>query len=206
MNFARLSLAAVFACSTLLCGIAEAKMYKWVDERGVTHYGESIPPEYANRDNVQLDDKGRVIKKNDVLTPEEKRKQEEAEAKKRADEQAALDQRRRDKALLNTYNSEAEIDLARDRNLQQIEAKRNSVELQLKSVQTSLAEHRAEADALRKAGKSLPAGLQRDLNDGEAKVAKLTLEKTKVELESATIKSRFESDKARFRELSGGKK
>lgn len=205
MKKVRLTLAAA-ACCTLLYSVVEAKVYKWVDNNGVTHYGETIPPEYASKDNVQLDEKGRVVKKNDVLTPEEKRKQEETEAKKRADEQAALDQRRRDKALMNTYNSEAEIDLARDRNLQQVEARRNSVQLQLKTAQENQTRYRTDADALRKAGKPVPPALQHDLEEATAKVSRLTQEQAKVEQETLAIKLRYENDKLRFRELSGGKK
>jgi hypothetical protein len=33
---------------------AEAKLYKWVDDKGVTHYGEVIPPEYANKEKDTL--------------------------------------------------------------------------------------------------------------------------------------------------------
>ena len=29
---------------------AAAKLYKWVDDQGVTHYGETIPPPYAGHD------------------------------------------------------------------------------------------------------------------------------------------------------------
>ena len=43
---ALLSVAALLAAVSLN---AEAKLYKWVDENGTTHYGETIPPKYANR-------------------------------------------------------------------------------------------------------------------------------------------------------------
>ena len=65
---------------------AVAKLYKWVDDKGVTHYGETIPPEYADKDNVQFDDKGRVIKRTDKINAGERRAQEEAAAKKRIEE------------------------------------------------------------------------------------------------------------------------
>ena len=118
--------AKVFGVGLLLFAVvissAEAKLYKWVDNKGETHYGEAIPPEYADRDSVQFDDKGRVIKRTEKLTREERRAKEEAEAKIKTDEAAAFEQRRKDKMLLNTYSSEKEIDLARDRNLQQVES------------------------------------------------------------------------------------
>ena len=44
----------------LIIGIAislpvSAKMYKWVDDKGATHFGETIPPEYANKKRAELD-------------------------------------------------------------------------------------------------------------------------------------------------------
>jgi hypothetical protein len=33
---------------------ADAKLFKWVDDQGVTHYGEVIPPEYANKEKDAL--------------------------------------------------------------------------------------------------------------------------------------------------------
>ena len=104
-----------------------AKMYKWVDDQGVTHYGETVPPEYADKDRSELNKAGRVIKKKEVLTPEERRAKELEGIKQRENEEAALEWKRRDKALLNTYSNVKEIDLARDRSLQQVEARINSI-------------------------------------------------------------------------------
>ena len=69
---------------------AEAKLYKWVDDKGVTHYGETVPPEYANKDRVQFNDKGSVVKKK--ASPEDA-----ASGKKTPEEQAAIEQRRKDR-------------------------------------------------------------------------------------------------------------
>ena len=35
------------ACLALAAGVASAQMYKWVDEKGTTHYSESPPPDDA---------------------------------------------------------------------------------------------------------------------------------------------------------------
>jgi hypothetical protein len=62
-------------CSTLLfaCAIAQAakqsaskppageqsgRTYKWVDSQGMTHYGDSIPPEYAQGSRSELNSQG----------------------------------------------------------------------------------------------------------------------------------------------------
>ncbi|MFI4921555.1 MAG: DUF4124 domain-containing protein, partial [Gammaproteobacteria bacterium] len=38
------------------------KLYKWVDKDGITHYGSSIPPEYAAQQSEQIDTHGNVVK------------------------------------------------------------------------------------------------------------------------------------------------
>lgn len=175
---------------------AEAKLYKWVDDKGETHYGEVVPPEYANKDKVQIE-KGREVKKKESAG-------EGSSGKKSAgEEQAAIDQRRRDKALVNTYSNEKEIDLSRDRNLQQVEARINSVQLLLKSAQESLDNYRKEADGLRRGGK-IPDSLQTDITEGENKVAKLKEDLAKAQEKAASVRASYEADKVRYRELTGG--
>ncbi len=182
---------------------AWAKLYKWVDNQGVTHYGETIPPEYADKDNVQFNDKGRVIKRTDKINADERRAQEEAAAKKRTEDAAALELRRRDKMLLNTYSNEQEIDLARDRNLQQVEARLTSIKLLLQSAQESQEGYRLEAEKITKSGKKIPASLQADLSEAGNKVARLQQELAKAQEKGAAVRASFEADKAHYRGLTG---
>lgn len=182
---------------------AEAKLYKWVDDNGTTHYGETIPPEYANKDATKLSDKGRVEQRIEKLTPVEQRAKDAEDAKKNASKQAAIEAKRRDSALLNTFSNENEIDLSRDRSLQQVEARINSINTMLKSAQASLVEHQKEQDGLVKQGKKIPKSLLDDLAESEAHLAKLNKELAQNEQELAKVKARFEADKLRYRELKG---
>ena len=180
-----------------------AKMYKWVDDKGVTHYGETIPPEYAHRDREELNKAGRVVEKKEVLTPEERYAKELEDIKKREDEEAVLEQKRRDKALLNTYSSAKEIDLARVRNLQQVEARLNSISSQLKMADDKLIGLQKEADGYTKTGKKTPASLQEDLQESQARLTKLQQDLEKSRAEKAAVEARYDADKARYRELTG---
>ena len=182
---------------------AEAKLYKWVDEHGVTHYGETIPPEYADKDNVQFSDKGRVIKKTRKVSAEERRAQNELAAKKRAEDKAALEQRRKDNMLLSTFSNENEIDLARDRNLQQVEAVINSIQLLHKSAVQSLESYHLEVEQRTKTGKKIPSSLQADITDAENQAKKLQQDLAKAMEKSAVVRASYEADKARYRELTG---
>ena len=180
-----------------------AKMYKWVDDKGTTHYGETIPPEYANKDRTELNKAGRVVEKKEVLTPEERHAKELEDIKKREDEEAALEQKRRDKALLNTYSNVKEIDLTRDRNLQQVEARINSINSQLKMAEDNLKALQKEADGYTKANKNIHVSLQEDLKESQARLTKLQQDMEKSKAEKAAVEARFNADKARYNELVG---
>lgn len=194
------TLGATLALFAAFSATAEAKLYKWVDDKGETHYGEVVPPEYANKDKVQLNEKGREIKK------KEEESKDAPPKKNTEEEQALIDRRRKDKALVSTYSNEKEIDLARDRNLQQVEARINSVQLLVKSAQESLDSYRKEADGLQKAGNRIPASLQTDINEAEGKLARLKQDLAKAEERAAAVRAGFEADKLRYRELTGGAK
>jgi hypothetical protein len=181
---------------TAVCLNAEAKLYKWVDESGTTHYGETIPPEYANRDAKQLSN-GRITDRNETFDSDKlKLSKPESEADK-----AALEARRHDEALLNSYSNEKEIDLARDRNLMQIEARVNSYSTVLKSAQASLVDLHRESDSRTKAGHKIPLSLTEDINAAEARVSDLQKNLDASQKEMISIKARYEADKQRYREL-----
>jgi hypothetical protein len=175
---------------------AEAKLYKWVDEKGETHYGEVVPPEYANRDRIQID-QGRQVRK-----PEARPASDFTLNRKNTEEQqTAAEQLRKDRALVNTYSNEQEIDLARDRNLQQVQARIDSVQLMLKSAQDNLANYYKEAEVMTKAGKNAPDSLQTDIRNAEKAVAKLKTDLAKAQEKDTAVKASFENDKTRYREL-----
>ncbi|MDR2216252.1 MAG: DUF4124 domain-containing protein, partial [Nevskiaceae bacterium] len=130
------SLTLAFCCALLLTSAAghaassnrgSAKpTYKWVDANGVTHYGDSIPPEYAQGSRTELNEQGVEIRQLPArLSPE-------AAA---AAEQAAADEarrRQRDAFLLNTYVSAQDIEQLRDERIalvdSQLTAARTSIE------------------------------------------------------------------------------
>jgi len=183
--------------------VATAKMYKWVDDKGVTHVGDTIPPEYANKDRQELSKTGRVVKSDDVLTPEERRAKAVADNKKHSDDEAATEQKRRDKALINTYSNTDEIDLARKRNLQQVEARVTSTASQIKMATESLQGLKNDADARVKAGRPVQASLKEDIVESEARLKKLQQDLEKFKAEKATVEARYDADKARYKELTG---
>jgi len=175
---------------------AEAKLFKWVDNNGTTHYGETIPPEYANKDAVKLE-KGRIEKR------EDKNANQKAAQKDPAAEKARIEAERHDNALINTYSSEKEIDLARDRNLQQVEARTGSFSTLLKSAQENEVSLQKEAEGLAKQGRKIPKSLEEELVEAKARIVKLQGDLDNSLKENEAVKARYEADKIRYRELKG---
>lgn len=180
---------------------AEAKLYKWVDDNGNTHYGEVIPPEYAAKDKEQPGKSSLRSKNVEILSPEIISAKEEEVAKNNAAKKEMEEKKRRDTALRNTYSSEKEIDQALERSLVLINARIESNNVLLKSSQSSLDSLKMEVDTRTKEGKKIPQSLYDDISLTEAKVTKYQLERTKSEEVLISTKARFENDKILYRKI-----
>ena len=199
-------IAVAFAVLTALgaAGIAHAAktLYKWVDDKGQTHYTETIPPEAVNKSSTEIDRRGRQIKQNQAAPkPEEiKAAQDQAEQRK-IDEKKAYEQHRRDNALMNTYTSEAEIETARERNLSAPTAMIKGLEPRIKVVQTRFDGLKRNADALVKAGKPVPEVAKEDLAAAERELELINAEYKAKQAEIQRISDKYAADKVRYREL-----
>lgn len=98
-----------------LAGPVQAAMYKWVDEKGNTYYGDRVPPQYADRAGDQLKKSGRTVKAESK--PAEQRPAEQDPEKAKVEAKQQIERKRQDTALIATYASESEIDQAREREL-----------------------------------------------------------------------------------------
>lgn len=181
---------------------AAAKMYKWVDENGKTHFGDTIPAQYAGQGNSELNRKGMVVRQTDAAqTPEQRRAKEEELARKKEEERKAEEQKRRDKALLNTYTVEKEIDLVRDRNLQQSELQLQGLELRIKQVQPRLDQSRQQVGTFAAKRSPVPPYLQQEIQETEKEMRRLQEMVRQKRQEMDALRARFEDDKKRYREL-----
>jgi len=196
-------LGACFAMSLAFAMNAEAKLYKWVDDKGMTHYGEVVPPEYANKERDSLNKAGMIQKRPEKVDPESIHAKEEAERKRKAENQALLEKQRRESALLNTYSNESEIDQARDRSLVLISARIESHKMLMKSTTETLDGLNKEVATRTKEGKKIPASLTNDIAQTEARHARYAAELVRSEEELTDVKARFESEKATYRKLKG---
>ncbi|MBI5750719.1 MAG: DUF4124 domain-containing protein [Hydrogenophilales bacterium] len=183
---------------------AQATMYRWVDDKGKVHYGDTIPPEYAKQGNAQLNQSGVVVKKtNAALTQEQIKARDDAEAKEKADKATAAEQQRRDKALLATYTDFKEIDLALQRNLGQVDIQIKSNELRIKSIQGRLDGLKKQEAGFVQRKKAVPPDISSDIKKTEEEMGRFRGNIANFEKEKEGMRTRFAADKVRFRELKG---
>jgi hypothetical protein len=198
-----IGLACLFILSDATAGAQQpGRIYKWVDEKGVTHYGQSIPPEYREQGGAEMNKGGMTVRRIDpVATPEQRKAAEERARRDKEEQKRVYEQRRRDTALLNTYTSPREIDEARERTLALPTQAIRGLEPRVKRAQERLAELEAKSDAFRKGGKPVPDHVQDDITDQKLELDGLRTDIERHQSQIEAIRARFDQDKQRYIEL-----
>ena len=181
-----------------------AATYKWVDEKGVVHYSDKIPPEAVDKASVELNTQGIPIKKTDkTLSPEQRRANEQEAERQRQADRLREEIVRRDRALVASYTSEAEIDLARNRSLQTI----NNAVISSQAYSEQLNKRKADVEIKKTESQGKPgvAVLDRELESIEAELARQTDLIVQKKRETAAITAKYDADKQRWRELVAAK-
>lgn len=198
---------ALLALLPLLAGAAEndQKLYRWVDKDGTVHYGDSVPPEYAEVDKEVLNEHGITLdvlrgKKSDAELAEEKR-QEELRAERER-------QRRQDQALLATYLSVDEIIMHRDRRVELFQAQARVTELYLRNLQKRLDSLQAEASQYRPYSddpdaEMIKPDLADDIASTRQAIARHQENLRRFQADEQNIVARFDGDIDRFKTLKG---
>lgn len=171
--------------------LAEKRILKWTDKNGVVHYGDVLPAQASGRGNAELSRQGIVVKKTRAY-----KNDAELEASKRQS-----DQLRRDSALLASYSSIEEIDLAMKRN---IDAQKNLLSVlrfRLENAQTIL-DDSLKLQAAKKANGQKPSQYLAD----KIVMTQTQVDKSQAEIIATTnnikrIEQRFMAYKARYAEL-----
>jgi len=181
------------------------KVFKWVDKDGVTHYGDSIPAEYAELPKEVLNDHGVTVE-----NLEGKKTPEQLEAERIEKERvAAIElQRRKDQALLATYLSVDEILMHRDRRVELFKAQSRVTELYLRNLERRMATLRNEAANFQPYSDDpdapmIEGDLAEDLRSTKATIVRHERNLQKFQADEQQIVARFDGDITRFKTLKG---
>jgi hypothetical protein len=173
----------------------KSSIIKWVDEKGVTHYGDSMPLQDANRNNTVLNKQGIVVKQNQPSTAV-KPEQDQA-----LQDQALIDQQKHDRALRAAFSNEQEIDAARDRNLQTDETAIKGLEQRMSTAQARMDANKKLADDFIKRKKPVPPDLNQELQNNSREIAQTKQQIVQRQQSMEATRQRYENDKRRYVEL-----
>jgi hypothetical protein len=220
-----------FAAITALASAPAHATYKCVDDKGVTHYGDTMPPQCASKPVTEMSKQGAVVRKYDApLTPEQLKARQVEEDKRKEENKRIAEQKLRDMALIATYGSEREFDMARDKDLAAVDARKKILVARSPEVDQNLTKVENEMEFYR-AGKSraaktrdgkeakpdpkadpkansktreAPPQLVQDYNRVKNERATLDAELTKTDHDRKEIVARYDSERARWKKLKAG--
>jgi len=198
-DFTSLRLVIVASLLSGLCFMQHAqaegggRIVKWKDEKGVTHYGDSIPPQYADRDNTLMNKQGIAVQQNKANAPHVDK----------VAELAKLEQDKKDRALLGTFTNANEIDLTRDRNLEPELLAMKNLQQDRAITQKKVDQSTLAAGNYSKAKKPVPANIRDELKANKEAVAKIDQRISERQQAIDNIHKRFEEDKKRYLALRG---
>jgi hypothetical protein len=181
------------------------RLCRWVDDTGVVHYGDSVPPEYADAEKQILNSHGVRV----GIVRGKKTAEEIAEENRIAELQRQEKlQRRQDEALLSTYLSVDEIIMHRDRRVELFQAQSRVTELYLRNMMRRMATLREEASKFRPYSEDPEAQMIDPELAEDILVTKATIKRHQANLarfreDEQSIIERFDGDINRFRSLKG---
>jgi len=196
-----MAFSALAAALLLAVGTAQATMYRWVDGNGRVQYSDTPPMTFQQSGGAEMNKQGNVIRRTQSQAERKAEAERQTEQKRIQVEQQK--QAQLDRALTQTYTTEAEIDLARDRALEHHKLAIKGAEIRGKAVNANLAELQARIASIKKEGRPVGSSLQNQL--AQANQESLELRRTILNNEETMqqVREKYAADKARFRELTG---
>jgi len=130
---------------------AQATMYKWVDEEGQMHFGDRIPAKYLVKEHEELNEQGVTTRYREAAKTDAERAAEKREERKKKEAVLAEKKKKqRDRVLLDTYTTEADLIAARDSRL-------DAVDTQIRLAKSIIAESNNKIESLEKQVVSIKA-------------------------------------------------
>ena len=209
-HLSRIIFLGILPAILLVAGPAYA-LFKCTDEKGVTHYGDTMPPQCDKKPIVEMSQQGSVVRKIAApLTPAQIKEIEDNKVRNKAKDDLMAAQKLRDNALLSTYGAEREFDVARDKDIAGLEVRRATLAARTGSMDKTLAKLNNDLEFYQ-AGKSktskvkeAPPQLVQDQKRAASDALGIRTEIEKIDKAKEEIRLRYDSEKARWKRLKGG--
>lgn len=181
----------------------QSTVYKWVDENGELHYGQSLPPEYKDLAHEKLNNSGTVVDRTDrTLTPEERKalRDQEAITRRLQAEQDARD--KKDRLLLAAYRSEEDILQVMSGELEVLEEQKEVIGASVRDQRKSLRDLVAQAADFERIGQPIPVEVTTPISSIQQVIVRQRNQLNRLEEQLTFSRANYEEDLARYRELS----
>jgi hypothetical protein len=187
----------IISCITLIVtlilsnyAVAETRIVKWVDKDGVTHYGDKSPMPDAAKRSSELNKEGITVKR------VEPRNNNAAE-----NDKLQMEKTRHDAALLASYSTDKEIDIAQERNTRIDEIALETLDQKLEGLNQKLAKNSAAEVYFLDKKKPVPENIKHERQAVLADIAVTQQQAAKKKADIETTRQRFQDDKTRYVEL-----
>ena len=192
---------AAFAVDATAAGIV-----CWKDKSGKTiGCGDKVPPEYQGAATRELDSRGVTRKQTESVDDAAARRQREQDAArlKAEDDRKRVDQERQDRALLDTFSNEKEIDLKRDRDISVLDGQIEQLTTALKPVTGRYNEAKTRFDQAEKGKGGAPQAVKDDLQRATHEKERLEKSIQSKQAEKEELRKKYAEYKRRYTELRG---
>ncbi len=180
------------------------KTYSWVDERGVRHYGDSVPAQYATREQRVLNNQGVEVQRRDA------QKTLEEIARETELNREASRRKQHDMFLLSTYSSVRDLENVRDERLDTLNAQLRAAQAYIDNLDDRMRGLRERAMMFRpyndaSGARRMPDQLAEEIirTLSELRTQGRTLDAKRAE--HTALREKFDLDIVRYRELKSGK-
>lgn len=165
--FKRMMSGTVLAVAALGSGLAQADLYRYIDDKGVTVLDSRVPPQFISRGYEVLDSQGRVK----LVVPAAPTAAEREAT--RAALAAQKEQETADANLLRLYGSTADLERARSRQIQQIENQIAASKASIGDLQVEREELQSRAAQAERAGREVDPDVLSELAAVDSETARL---------------------------------
>jgi len=183
-----------------------AKYYRWVDDKGETHYGTEVPPQYLQQQHKQINEQGVTTRVHQRTKTPEEAAAEAAEKRRRAKMRAAElqvieKQKQLDRILLETYSSLDDMELARDGKIAAIEAVIRITKSNIIGVRSEMSRMTSDAANRERSGQTVPPKLSRQIKESQQQLQENLAFIGEQRKEQQRVHDEFEREMKRYARL-----
>jgi benzoyl-CoA reductase/2-hydroxyglutaryl-CoA dehydratase subunit BcrC/BadD/HgdB len=198
MRFTLITLSTVL----LSCSFSvQAKMYKWVDENGQMHFGDKIPQKYMEKEHDELNERGMKVKHKEAeKTAQEKAEEQRLEEERKKAAIEAEKKKKLDRVLLDAYDSESDLIVARDSRLDAVASQIHLSEAIISESNKKIESMEIQVAEIKASGREVPNNLYESIAIEKQQVASQTRVMESHKKRSVEISEKYNDYIKRFRD------